>query len=1049
MKTSIRSLLPLIGALALCAPATAATPEYTSVTEAVPPNILFVVDMSAAMSDPCPDGTDDTATVSPFTNPCYVDVFDAIQKVAQHFDWARYGVVGTSDDSGGIGDGFYPIVPLGSSYAEMAAKLATVTPFTVDTNNLGEALADVSDNYLAVTTDDDGVDDDGDGFSVDWDEAPLLYDCQQTHIVVITPQRPANDTGVPSGFQTSLPTKDVTCDSGGRTASGDSECFYDNAVYELYTDDLRADLSDTQNAIVHTLGLGISSTAVAEELYGNASDQIDNTGIYASANSPDEILSHVLLMMQDIRSGTYTRSTPVISAEGNYLIYTFYELDGDEETARTGGMALGQGHIRAYALDDDPASSSYGQILYTGPTEFGGAIWDGGDLLVSRLVTPSESNPDDRDGFGRRDIYTFFEPGYALGGSLMDEGDDKRRMGLDLEFVQEVGNDATALNTILNTAVTTSAAPCGDDQTWDFYDDCLIDDEDLQAMVDFVRGYNDSTFRYMNETRGRWRLGDAPHSVPAVVEARNEMYAIDPTYATFLDGLVENEEAGVNPNIVLLAANDGMLHAFALEDNPTTADSEDGEELWAWIPGYLLYREHDAEWAGRLADLMLYGRTFLFDGSPVVEDVWIDEDGDGEKTCSSVPDNCEWRRVVVVQQGQGGPVTLALDITDTDNPKFLWEQLDTVDRYATGYTTSRPVIGNVYDSSDPANPTDRWVAFWGSGRGVPYSTSSSYYTNAEANLYMWHMGDDFFGTADVGYQDKSGAGHPRGDNGHPQPSLSGLDSDGDGHYEYAYISAALAAVDVNSDGDVDTLYFPVTTAYQSSDEGGGGRTDTADPGSTWMYKACIDNSGPGDMTWIEFYDPVADGGLATRPEVFYAATTSWTTDGSLAVFWGTGTPYDRSTSSGNGYFFSVKDTAPGDCSNDNMVVNDDCGAGGVVTLDAGEGLTSDPIIYAGTVYFSTWVSAADKCDGGTGRLYGLDYSDCTTGIDSNSDGTVDTTDEPYIEKEGAYMSGVAVSDKGTLFYGTSAFDESGAGIGALTTTNNSLGTATLGWMEVF
>jgi hypothetical protein len=121
----------------------------------------------------------------------------------------------------------------------------------------------------------------------------------------------------------------------------------------------------------------------------------------------------------------------------------------------------------------------------------------------------------------------------------------------------------------------------------------------------------------------------------------------------------------------------------------------------------------------------------------------------------------------------------------------------------------------------------------------------------------------------------------------------------------------------------------------------------------------------------------------------------------------------------------------------------------VVTLDAGEGLTSDPIIYAGTVYFSTWVSAADKCDGGTGRLYGLDYSDCTTGIDSNSDGTVDTTDEPYIEKEGAYMSGVAVSDKGTLFYGTSAFDESGAGIGALTTTNNSLGTATLGWMEVF
>ena len=67
---------------------------------------------------------------------------------------------------------------------------------------------------------------------------------------------------------------------------------------------------------------------------------------------------------------------------------------------------------------------------------------------------------------------------------------------------------------------------------------------------------------------------------------------------------------------------------------------------------------------------MIYGRTFLFDGTPVVEDVWIDLDGDGSKSCTSVPNDCEWRRVVVVQQGFGGPVTLALDITDTQEPEF-------------------------------------------------------------------------------------------------------------------------------------------------------------------------------------------------------------------------------------------------------------------------------------------------------------------------------------------------------------------------------------------
>ena len=109
-----------------------------------------------------------------------------------------------------------------------------------------------------------------------------------------------------------------------------------------------------------------------------------------------------------------------------------------------------------------------------------------------------------------------------------------------------------------------------------------------------------------------------------------------------------------------------------------------------WIPGYLLYHDHDADWAGRLVDQMLYGRTFLFDGSPVIDDVWIDEDGDGDKSCNSVPGDCEWKRIVVVSQGKGGPITLALDITDTTAPT-LWEQHDESESTPIGYTTSRPV----------------------------------------------------------------------------------------------------------------------------------------------------------------------------------------------------------------------------------------------------------------------------------------------------------------------------------------------------------------------
>ncbi len=1084
-------LVPLLGAAALAltaAPAQASTSsageEYLSTTESVEPNIIFLIDLDSSMADPCPSSDGDTADTgsssSAFSDACIDDVVDAIDLVTQHFDWARYAVVGTSPDgtythtcadgSGGTfsatyGDDFFPIAPLGSSHAEISSKLADVpalvTDFSTSTSNLGEAIEDLIVDYLGETTAQDGVDDDCDGIDYDFAETGIDYWCQETHIIVLTNQRPESDKQITSSYSTaSSMGTDVTCDSSGRstsTSSTDEECYYDNVVYNAYNTDIRADLSGTQNVTVHTIGLGIDGSSVAEELFGNASDQIGGAGIYNAASEPDGILTGILLAMQDIRSGTFSRSTPVVSAEGDYLIYTFYSLNGDDLTRRTSGMALGQGHIRAYEIEDDPTSAQYGQVLYDGPAEYGGAVWDGGDLLVSRLVTSTEYNPEDRDGIGRRDIYTFWEPAYSLGSStLSSEGDTDGRMGFDATFAAEVAADSAILDLVLDTSLD-SGTGCASDDTYDLSKDgCDIDEDDLQALIDFVRGWNNAEFRYMAETRGRWRLGDSPHSIPVVVEGRNNNYAIDPSYRKFLEELEANSDAFTSPDIVLVAANDGMLHAFALEDNPGTADTEEGEELWAWIPGTLIEREHDASWSGRLVDMMLYGRTFLFDGSPVVEDVWIDEDGDGVKDCTTVPGDCEWHRVVVVQQGQGGPVTLALDITDTDDPEFLWEQTDETDPTAMGYTVGRPVVGNIYDGSgsttSSGDPIDRWVAMWGSGRGVPYSTTgSSFYETAEGNVYMWHVGDDYAGTASVGVQD-AGAGTARGANVHPESGTlsSTLDSDSDSYYEYAYISAALAAVDVDSDGDVDTLYFPVTTSYDPSDEGGSGPGDTADPGSTWLYKACVDTNNLGELEFIEFFDPVDDGGLSSRPEVYYSATTSWLKDGNLGIYWGTGTPYSR-LGTDSGYFFAMKDTSPMTCTSDTMTPITDCGTDGVVTLDSGEGLTADPTVYAGVVYFSTWVPDTDRCDGGSGRLYGLRYDDCTPGLDTDGDGYANTTDDDFIEED-SYVSGVTVTDKGTLFYGTSdvTTDGSGDAVGTITAaTDPYLGTQTLAWMEIF
>jgi hypothetical protein len=1054
-KVISSSVLLGIGALGALggsayAGSTSAGEEFLSTFEAVPPNVLFLLDMSSDMDDDCGelgDSGDTSSTGSTSGTSCFDAAVDAIDKLTQHFDWATYGVIGTAASA--TDNGFYEIAALGSSNAEISTALSAETAHGGGTRNIAEALADASANYFTVSSSS------GTGFSA----APFEYWCQETHVITIALDYGANDDS-PSKYTTGTSmTNDVKCNTNGITTGSDKSCLYDNVVDYVYNKDHRSDLSGDQNVITHTIAIKVRSNDPAESLFGNSVDEINNDGTYAVANSGTEILGKMVQIMGQIRTGFYSRSAPVISSDGAHLIYSFYEIVGSGRKSKSSSGKLAEGHVRAYEVGSDPAdTTTYGQVQYDGSSTFGGALWDAGDLLVSRPVEASESNPDDQDGLGQRDIYTFVPELMSLTSSAVySEANSTHRMGFDAEFADALSGSVSVLDNFLDTS-STKAAGCSSSSDYDLNDDCLVDSDDMQALIDFARGLPTSTFRFLGEERGYWKLGDAPHSTPVVVTSRNDMFSTDTSYKNFLKTL-ENSSA---PDIVLIAANDGMLHAFRLEDDSSTSCTtynsgisgdwdedcdEAGEELWAWVPSYLLYRDPGEDWSGRLLDLMWYGRTFLFDGSPVVEDVWIDDDDDNTKAS----DGSEWHRIVVVQQGKGGPVTLALDITDPQDPQFLWEQTNTSDYSAMGYTVSRPVIANIYDAEDLTDPRDRWVAMWGGGRGVPYTSSASYYKSVEPNLYMWHVADDYWGTAAKTFSVKGSNIETE----HPEYSVHGssLDMDSDGLYEYGYISGALAAIDVDADGDADVIYFPVTVSYepkQHSDPDGDGITglsDPADPGFTWVYKALIDTTDPDAMTWCEFYDPYGD--ISKRPEVYYAVTASWLADGNLGLYWGTGTPYDRTTTD-KGYFFAMKDTSPLTCS---TAVPLDCGTDGVVTLDAGEGLTGDPIVYAGTVYFTTYVpdSSDPYCTTGEGRVYGLAFDDCTDNIDGDEDG--DTTNDPgYITVDG-YPSSVTISEQGTIFYGSSAPDTSKSGasaVGEITAASDPfMGTRMMGIREVF
>ena len=1065
--------------------------EYLSVAEAVEPNILFVIDLSDLGDEPCPvsddcyidadgDGVHDPDEDCPGSEELCLDVITgAIGQVTQHYDWARYGIVGTTNSESD--DGFYEIAPLGSSHADISNALESVSTHGVDTLNLGEVLSTLATNYFSEDDPDDGVDDDGDGFTADWDEAPVEYYCQESHVIFITIDRANDDDSPDTSYGSSSITDDIVCDWESGITTTESQCYLDNVASGVYLDDLRTDLDGTQNIITHVVAVGINQDSIANYLFGSAVDQTDGEGIFNIAQEADQLLGSILTVMADIRAGFHSRSTPVLTSDGEYLIYSFYELDGSNP--------LAEGHVRAYTLGTDPSDvDNYGQIEYLSGDpydSYGGAYWDAGTLLVSRPVLPAETQDSDMDGSNARDIFTFVDQ-LAGGGGYGTTRRAARRMEFDVTFVDEAASGY--LSYFLNDSLDSDGDP--EDSTYDLNDDGEVNEVDLQTLVDFARGYHLSTFAYDDHTRGYWKLGDSPHSTPAVVQPRNDTFSVDPTYRTFLTTLEDDSSV---PSMVYIAANDGMLHAFYLEDSTTTTSlTEEGEEAWAWIPSYLLYWDHETEhgisWPGRLMDQMLYGRTFLMDGTPVVEDVWLDDgdltrecDADSISSAADLADHCEWHRVLVVQQGKGGPVTLALDITDPLEPRYLWEQVDLLDPTAQGYSVGRPVIAKVFDDRDSSYPTYRWVAIWGSGRAVTSGSSLEYFQLVEPNLYMWGIGDDYFGSYDPAgiswdgtVWDNSLTGYRLdlgGNNGHPESSAPNMDRqmdsgggwlERDPHFEHAYIAATPAVVDVDNDGDADVVYFPVTTTYGSVLDPDPGpprpwfrldmqtpNVDYKDPGDTWIWKAIIDLEGGTedidyDIDWCpdEFFDP--DDLVGARPPVYYAITTSWMYDGTLGLYWGTGSPYERYTTD-PGYFFAVKDPTPGVCS---QAVGIECTGGtGLFPLENGEGLTADPIVYAGVVFFSTYLpNTSDMCLPGTGRVYGISYDECDPMLGDVDDG--DGSDY-YTEVDG-YPSQVAISDQGTVFIGSSGTSDDPAGIMAFTLGVDPLqGTQTISWMEIF
>jgi type IV pilus assembly protein PilY1 len=275
------------------------------------------------------------------------------------------------------------------------------------------------------------------------------------------------------------------------------------------------------------------------------------------------------------------------------------------------------------------------------------------------------------------------------------------------------------------------------------------DDTESANIINYIRGIDASGYRSrtvtVGSTTGVWKLGDIINSSPSTVSRPMENYDQiygDSTYSTFKTKYHKRRTT------VYVGGNDGMLHAFnggyydsstkkfwTAYNGTTYSDTGTalGNEIWAYIPKALLPH---LKWLTRTD----YNHVYYVDLTPKVVDARI---FDGEVNNPNGKHPYGWGTILIGGMRLGGKsITtqneilyssyFVLDITDPDNPEYLWSY--TPDNNS--LTLSRPGVARIihHDISTGLD-IDNWYMISGSGPG-DYDGFSNPTTLLTGELYV-------------------------------------------------------------------------------------------------------------------------------------------------------------------------------------------------------------------------------------------------------------------------------------------------------------------------
>ena len=456
--------------------------------------------------------------------------------------------------------------------------------------------------------------------------------------------------------------------------------------------------------------------------------------------------------------------------------------------------------------------------------------------------------------------------------------------------------------------------------------------------------------------------------------------------------------------LVYVQANDGMLHAFYVEGN------NGGEEKWAFIPpnvlaeGRMVGMKQDITVSGnkttvRWLDKPKSNPRYLLDGTMTAEDVLL---GDGK-----------YHTVLLGLLGYAGPGLYALDVTDPDNPEFMW-------------AVENAIYNRMGNDLLPNKNTEWYVTYW--SRNGDYGDSA-----VRTDTVHKDIGD----SSELNYKDlrftqsTPGIGYVMLDQGQNQPlktqwvvimgngsqmRITDADSVASVYVTNIENGELLKVLKVPSMKQIVTPVAILWTGstrlakyfYVGDDNGTIHEGDlTSSQKDQWKLKDVFSIKGSVGPSYI------LDCAYIDRNKWLFIITGDYealmrdvnATDYVIAV---------------NISLFSLNNE---NTMNDLAELTSTAGSVSTKSLgwymkipkdeDEDEYATTPPVYYNGHIFFSTYIPSKDPCSVGKSRIYVLN---ATTGKGAWTGGA------KYVEMEGVKVSGITISE-GRVYAGVTKYPQ--------------------------